>query len=276
VDDPDPDELNVRVVCLLLALAGCGRFSFDASDDDGGITDTTDSSGDARPCTAAGHDEDADRIDDVCDLCPHVPDPAQLDGDGDFVGDACDPEPTVPRQQLVMFDPFVTLDTQRWTFVHDEHVTNDELILDAVGVGREISRPYTRAQDWFVIGATAGAAGSGTNLIALIADQTGGDQYYCEIFDDGVKATTMFTYTTNLTMFTHDGVAPWTTQLASGGGNFELLLTATTARCRSSWRGDVKLVEGMRPTAITADRFMLYAENVSLHVQWLVQIRTNP
>jgi hypothetical protein len=265
----------MRGVVLVMLLGACGRFSFDESGDHDAAT-SADSRADARPCTPTNHDEDADGIDDACDVCPHVPDPEQADTDGDLVGDLCDPEPSVARQQLVMFDPFVTLDTQRWSFDHDEHVTNDELILDAVGSGKEIYQPYALAQDWFIIGATAGAAGSGTNLVALIADQFGGDQFYCEIFDDGVKATTMFTYTTNITNFSHDGVAPWTTQLNAGGGNFEFLLTTTTARCRSSWRGDVKLVEGTRPTAITPTRMMIYVENVSLHVKWFVQIRTTP
>lgn len=37
-----------------------------------------------------GPDGDGDGIADVCDGCPAVPDPQQLDTDGDLVGDACD------------------------------------------------------------------------------------------------------------------------------------------------------------------------------------------
>lgn len=67
----------------LMLLVGCGRVGFDA--------------------TCVGHDEDGDGIADACDVCPHVPDPGQLDSDGDGVGDACDPEPLVPRQRLELF-----------------------------------------------------------------------------------------------------------------------------------------------------------------------------
>jgi Domain of unknown function (DUF4114)/IPT/TIG domain len=37
-----------------------------------------------------GPDADGDGVADVCDGCPSVPDPEQLDRDGDLVGDACD------------------------------------------------------------------------------------------------------------------------------------------------------------------------------------------
>jgi hypothetical protein len=43
--------------------------------------------------TSVSADSDADGVPDVCDRCPHVPDPAQADADGDGLGDACDPCP---------------------------------------------------------------------------------------------------------------------------------------------------------------------------------------
>ena len=39
----------------------------------------------------SGHDEDGDRLDDACDLCPGDPDEMPIDTDGDGVGDPCDP-----------------------------------------------------------------------------------------------------------------------------------------------------------------------------------------
>ena len=92
-----------------MLCAGCGRFGFDLDLDraDGSIAH------DDSPlvaCTPTGHDEDADGIDDACDVCPHIADASQADGDGDRVGDVCDPEPANPRQQIVLFDGFGTLD----------------------------------------------------------------------------------------------------------------------------------------------------------------------
>lgn len=81
-----------------MAIAACGRVDFAARGDGG-------AHGDSVPfCAAAvGHDEDGDGIDDACDVCPHLADPAQVDSDGDGVGDACDPEPTNPRQHIALF-----------------------------------------------------------------------------------------------------------------------------------------------------------------------------
>ncbi|MEW5851861.1 MAG: RHS repeat-associated core domain-containing protein [Myxococcota bacterium] len=44
-------------------------------------------------CTLPGPDTDGDGISDLCDLCPMVPDPGQIDSDFDSLGDACDPCP---------------------------------------------------------------------------------------------------------------------------------------------------------------------------------------
>lgn len=42
------------------------------------------------PCPSIFLDDDYDGVPDLSDICPTVPDPAQLDGDGDGHGDACD------------------------------------------------------------------------------------------------------------------------------------------------------------------------------------------
>jgi len=60
------------------------------------------------------HDEDQDGIVDGCDLCPADSDPLQPDEDGDGVGDACDPHLGSPRDHLVFFDGFDTVNPA-WT-----------------------------------------------------------------------------------------------------------------------------------------------------------------
>lgn len=74
----------------LVLLAGCGRVAFDPTSDA-----RSDAPGeDAFVCVApAGHDEDADGLDDACDPCPEVAG-SQPDADGDGIGDACNWEPT--------------------------------------------------------------------------------------------------------------------------------------------------------------------------------------
>jgi hypothetical protein len=81
---------------------------------------------DAAPCVPVGHDEDNDQIDDACDVCPHVSDPAQVDSDGDRVGDACDPHPGV-ADRIVRFDSFASVPAD-WTLPAGWSILDDELI----------------------------------------------------------------------------------------------------------------------------------------------------
>lgn len=158
------------MLAALVVVGACGRVEFDTVVDGRPVDNAT---GDyAAACDVITHDEDGDLRDDRCDLCPHVPDPPQLDGDGDQVGDACDPEPAIARQQLVLFDPFVTLDPA-WQFDTDERAENDTLVLDAINVSRTVRRPYTLAHDTFEIAATTGAAGANDHLVALITSPQG-------------------------------------------------------------------------------------------------------
>ena len=84
----------VKRVALVALVVACGRVDFQAR-----MNDAAPMMSDAL----TGHDEDGDGIPDIIDVCPHIPDPDQLDSDGDGIGDACDPEPNDPRQHLVRF-----------------------------------------------------------------------------------------------------------------------------------------------------------------------------
>jgi hypothetical protein len=74
---------------------------------DAGPTGDAATSDAAPACWAAGEDgdEDIDRIDDGCDLCPADVDAAPADHDGDGVGDQCDPADGVANA-IVVFDGF--------------------------------------------------------------------------------------------------------------------------------------------------------------------------
>ena len=117
----------MRLAWVTLLAAGCGRLEFAALPDGGRVADGTGDGRIAFCATPSGHDEDLDGIDDACDLCPHLVDPAQLDADGDRVGDACDPEPANPRQRIAFFttmrpgdQPFTTnTSAGAWTQLAD-------------------------------------------------------------------------------------------------------------------------------------------------------------
>jgi hypothetical protein len=72
------------------------------------------------------HDEDGDGVPDGCDVCPGIPDPAQMDADNDGVGDACDPDPS-SAQHLALFESFAeagaadawSVQTGTWMFAPD-------------------------------------------------------------------------------------------------------------------------------------------------------------
>jgi hypothetical protein len=124
----------VRRFAIAVVAAGCGRLGFDRV--------ATGTAPDA-PHSAIGHDEDGDGVPDAIDVCPCIPDPAQLDSDGDGVGDACDPEPTIPRQHLALFatmqpgdQPFATSGTGTWSqaadALHFDGNSDGQLVLPIV------------------------------------------------------------------------------------------------------------------------------------------------
>ena len=108
------------LLVLVIALAACGRLSFDPRTDarEDGTVDVA---------MLAEHDEDGDGIDDAIDFCPVEPGP-QIDSDGDGVGDVCDPEPSKPDQRVLVFNDGRTTNgitllgfSGTWTTGNDSH-----------------------------------------------------------------------------------------------------------------------------------------------------------
>ncbi|MDB4956857.1 MAG: repeat domain protein [Myxococcales bacterium] len=249
-------------VMIAFLVSACGRVGFDGAGGDG-----------SAPCFPAGHDEDGDGVDDACDVCPHVPDPTQLDTDGDRVGDACDPEPMLPRQHIVLFDPFVTLSSD-WLATSTGHIANDELVLDGSSAAKFMDRLLSAAHDLFVIGGTTGAIGSGNHLIGLfVGERLTPATYYCELFDNG-STVLNFTYTTDGTVYTHAGTASAVNRLGNGGGTLAMDVSQATTRCRSIWHDEPLAAMGNTPANIATEMFQVYAEGVDVHVRYLIQIRT--
>jgi len=255
-----------RVGYLPFVLVACGRLRIDA------IDDAVNADG-VPPCTMGIHDEDGDSIDDSCDVCPHIADPSQADLDGDRVGDACDPEPTLARQKLMLFDPFTSLDPM-WTIAVDEHTVADELLLAAGdGNARYLYRPLIPAHDTFTIGASVGP-GVGVHLITLALQPINPPgSFYCELYDTSAASSLQYTYTYDNTNYTVLPT-PFAMRFANGSGTLTYEVTSTTVRCTTSWQAEMLEIGGARPAGIVPDALLMYADNIDLHVAYLVQIRT--
>ncbi len=261
--------MSRALVISALALAGCGRFGFDGRATDDGAT------GDVGRDTAVvcaapvGHDEDRDGVDDACDVCPHLSDD-QADGDGDRVGDACDPEPTVPRQRIVMFDPFLSL--ARWSKSSDESVDNDAAVLLSSTGTKALFQPYIPQNDLFEIGADTAAIGPATQSLFMINLDSGTANYYCEMYDDGTPLL-QFTYTLDGVTYVHPGFQDAAHSVATNSGRLQMQRSATKVACSAVWGGEPLQAGGPTP-GIDANTLVIYAQNVDVRVRYMVQIRT--
>ena len=251
---------------VLLLLAGCGRFGFDAR--------PTDAALDATPCVPVGtHDEDADGIIDSCDVCPHLADATQADTDGDRVGDACDPEVDLPRQRIALFDPFTSI--ADWTPIGPVVPEADSVSLGGIGLSGSLRRDFVPATDTLVIGARTFATGTGQRLFALIFKEVvNGKAFYCELFEDP-DAQLLLTYTLDSMTFVHPDFVG-TSPLANGRGALAVAIDATSGTCRLAWNAMTYTATGARPSEIDLQVVSLYAENVDVDLDYFLQIRTDP
>ncbi len=270
----------LRALLLMCVLpVGCGRFGFSERTDDGGLTDDArdasdarDAPGDAFVCVPVGHDEDADGVDDACDVCPHLPG-VQADADGDRVGDACDPEPMNPRQRIVVFDPFETL-LPAWSSFGGAVVLGDKLRIGVSAGARYVTRPYTPGTDELVVGGATGAAGTGNRVVAITLASSSLARFYCELFDDTAVSALKFTYTFDNVAYTIADEAPAATRIMNGAGRLSLATVGTTATCRSTWHGEDLTASAAIP-AITVDVILLYAETIDASFDYFLQIHTD-
>ena len=266
-----------RALAVICALhAGCGRFGFEerreGSGTDGGVDATDAAPADAFVCVPAGHDEDADGVDDACDVCPHLVG-AQADADGDRVGDACDPEPMNPRQRIVVFDPFESL-LPAWTAFGGAIVQGGKLRIGVANGARYVTRPYTVGTDLLVVGGTTGNAGAANRVVAITLASSSLARFYCEMFDDTAASALKFTYTFDNVAYTIADQDPAAVQMTNGAGRFSMATAGTTATCQSSWHGEALTASAAIP-AITVDQLLLYAENIDVSLDYFVQIHTD-
>jgi hypothetical protein len=258
------------LLATLLLAAGCGRLGF--TEERTADADSADSAlSDGFTCSPVGHDEDGDGVEDACDVCPHLAGP-QVDQDGDRVGDACDPEPTLPRQRIVLFDPFASLDPA-W-IVNEASVQNDELRLDGLSGLPVLKRDYQRGDDLFVVGGgIANARPMTARIFGLIVVDGVGGRYYCEFFDNTVMSQFQFTYSTDGTNYTSEGARLPMVPVTGGAGMFSMALAGARSTCTTTWRGEDLVAQGTIPNVV-ASEVWIYSENFDTTLQYFLQIRT--
>jgi hypothetical protein len=222
---------------------------------------------------AKNHDEDADGVDDGCDVCPHVPDPAQLDSDGDGVGDACDPEPTNPRQHFVLFatmqpgdQPFTPS-----TIGGSWQQLADSYAYDGGGYGGLLySTPVQSAvvaMGFTITGETNGAGVQ--HQIALYPNP--GDGTWVEGGFNGVANTIP-----ELTMVYFDGASFHTLESVTTANGihageaklFGTYVDGVSASVSGGWPGEPYAVDGAATTYHGGAKIQLDTNNVAYAIEW--------
>lgn len=256
-----------RLFALVSALAGCGRVGFAELDDPDAFVPV---------CAApAGHDEDADGIDDACDGCPHLADAAQPDADGDGVDDGCDPRPDTPTESIAFFDPFTSMSSE-WQFVGvTPMIDGDSLVADTRTSIISLRRLVVPTSETLIVGGYSGTDDSAPAQILLSNGDGAGAAFYCELEGPATATKIGATYTY--------GDGTYVVQDSSYGPGlrnaaFEMTFSfrAPDLTCTTTWSVPRPTVGGIIPADLSAiaTRITLQAQNVEMRFDYFVQIHT--
>lgn len=253
-----------------IAIGGCGRYQFDE------LHDATVGDGDAKVCgVPAGHDEDADGIDDACDFCPNLPDTG-VDTDGDGVGDLCDPT-TNATEQLSLFDPFLLSRPMVWNYPTNTAVAGDALQISAIG--RSVASPLVDPPIVEVISiefeVTSVGGGNQRAISFGFRDVPGSHWYFCELTDIGGPSVAKLTYTpdSGQNYFAIDTTSV-TAAFVPDRGRLEVAHSPTFATCRITWGGVQYEASGAIPNGLTATIGYLSVSNANVDARSIVRIST--
>jgi hypothetical protein len=246
-------------VAVVVAVTGCGRIGFQPGPLDAACSGT--------------HDEDGDGIPDCADVCPHIPDPAQLDSDGDGVGDACDPHPNDPIDHLVEFDPFTSPPTS-WTLNGTYTFEADDIAVDATTNVFRMLRPFTPASDTFAIAGHV-ASSTGTPQQVTIQFDAATEGYYCELYESP-NDFLQFTYSYDLMPYTNVYKLD---EPALAGADVALVLSqdsvAGTVKCSASVAAMPQNGSAPIPANIPTTQLRVQAIAVELRLDYFVHIHSD-
>jgi hypothetical protein len=257
---------------LVLGLAGCGRFGFDATTQIDAIHVDSSASVDARPCVAIGHDEDQDSIDDACDVCPHVADPAQADTDGDGVGDACDPRPTMV-DRFTMFDPMTEPRTD-WVYGGAETFVGDAM--HVAGIANSIGEHLTMGPtaELLELGGVLTAVGTtGRQLSLQLTPATGPASNYCELYESPALYLN-YVWTADGMNRTHVQQTPVTMPFAGASVRLAMWLHPPRLDCIATVNGTLFMAGGLLPAGIATEDLFIAVNNVDVDINYFVRIAT--
>lgn len=263
----------MRVAVLL--LAGCGRLGFgDVPVDDAPADGVADTPTDTRPCVPLGHDDDADGIDDSCDVCPHLPaDSADRDGDG--VGDACDPNPDTATERIVRYEPFRSLPGDFVVLGPAPTFDDAGAQFDTRVTAVTLQHTVVPANDAFRIGLRLGAGRPAPNerqiTIAMYEDP---GYYYCELYDNGTFNVLAFTRTFDGASFASLAQADLTLTPVEQRDTFlEADHRPPITRCKTGWPATMQTISGTNP-ALTPAKIVIVLRGLEARLDYFVHIRT--
>jgi hypothetical protein len=248
----------------VLLFAGCGRIGFDGALD-------------GALCLGDGHDEDADGVDDACDVCPQLADSTQADRDGDQVGDACDPRPDDAREEIVVFDPFTTRRAD-WSFPGAQPVfTGDSMIGDSRTSQFRADRAGVPRDDTYTFALELGdAAPTGQRQIALYALEDVTHLYYCDLDAPAVDATYWAqSFTTDAITYQRSDLSEATGPLERGALMMTLEHEVSGWACITTWPAVKARLSSPIPSGISPVGVSLSALRVEVEVTSFLHIHSN-